>query len=326
MLKRLHGARTRRTESFKGTVARATAGVACLCVVSAAAALGALPSSGAVASEAGASPSPGTVRVFPSVPVQGDTLIVLVSVPTGTAVVVITFDGGAVAAYPIPGGEFRALIGTDPEVPAGPHAIDAVVREAGGAVRRLTQTVRLAPGRFRVLQLTLPPTTSGLVTPQNLAIESRVLVPVLNRHTPTALWEGTFAVPSGGRINSPYAYGEQGVYNGLREWWHGGVDFAAPEGAPVSAANAGVVVLARSLPLGGNTIVIDHGQGVLSEYLHLSAFAVGEGARVQRGVLIGRVGATGFAPGLGLHWGLYVNGVPVNPLFWTVSRPELTAP
>ena len=188
----------------------------------------------------------------------------------------------------------------------------------------MTQTVHLAAGRFGVRHLTLAPTTFGLITPQNLAIESRALVPVLNRRTSTAWWDGAFAVPSDGPIDSPY--GEQGVYNGHREWWHMGVDFAALEGAPVSAANAGVVALARSLPLGGNTIVIDHGQGVLSEYLHLSAFEVREGARVERGTVIGRIGATGLVTGASVHWGLYVNGLPVNPLFWTVSRAGLTAP
>ena len=107
-------------------------------------------------------------------------------------------------------------------------------------------------------------------------------------------------------------------------WWHQGVDFAAPEGSPVIAANAGIVALAQGLPLGGNTVVIDHGQGVLTEYLHLSTMVVHPGERVDRGGLIARIGATGLVTGPSLHWGLYVNGKWVNPLFWTESRPDLT--
>ena len=124
-------------------------------------------------------------------------------------------------------------------------------------------------------------------------------------------------------MDSPY--GHQGVYNGHRQWWHQGVDFAASAGAPVVAANAGVVALARALPLGGNTLVIDHGHGVLTEYLHLSSFAVHAGARVERGALIGRIGATGLVTGPSLHWGLFVNGIPVNPLFWMEPHPGLTS-
>ncbi|HYM70985.1 MAG TPA: M23 family metallopeptidase [bacterium] len=302
-----------------------TRGAACLCALSAAAAIGALPSTAAPVpgSAASALQSAGTVRILPSAPVQGDTLVVLVSGSPRTGAAV-TFDGNPVATYSTPGGDLRALVGTDPDIAAGIHAVGVAIRGAGGTVRRVTQRVHLAAGRFGVRHLTLAPTTFGLITPENLAIESRTLVPVLNRRTPTAWWDGAFAVPSDGPIDSPY--GEQGVYNGHREWWHMGVDFAALEGAPITAANGGVVALARSLPLGGNTIVVDHGQGVLSEYLHLSAFVVREGARVERGTVIGRIGATGLVTGPSVHWGLYVNGLPVNPLFWTAPRAGLTAP
>jgi len=129
--------------------------------------------------------------------------------------------------------------------------------------------------------------------------------------------------PSAGPVESNY--GQQGVYNGHRQWWHQGVDFAASAGAPVVAANAGVIALAQALPLGGNTLVIDHGHGVLTEYLHLSSFAVHAGARVERGALIGRIGATGLVTGPSLHWGLIVNGIPVNPLFWMEPHPGLTS-
>jgi len=102
------------------------------------------------------------------------------------------------------------------------------------------------------------------------------------------------------------------------------MDYAASAGAPVVAANAGVVVLAQALPLGGNTVVIDHGQGVFTEYLHLSAFTVRAGARVPQGALVGRIGATGLVTGPSLHWGLFVNGTWVNPSFWMEPRLGVT--
>ena len=184
--------------------------------------------------------------------------------------------------------------------------------------------MRLGSGHFGVRRLTLPPQTIGLVTSANLTTEARALDPVLGRRTAVAWWTGPFARPSAAPIDSPY--GEQSFYNGRREWWHAGVDFDAPAGTPVTAASAGIVALARALPLGGNTVVIDHGQGVLTEYLHLSAFAVREGDRIAQGAVVGRIGATGLVTGPSLHWGLYVNGQPVNPLGWLEPRAGLTAP
>ncbi len=307
------------------TLAQTVGAIVCLCALLGAPAIGAGTSFGAPADESGAAAtSTGSlVRVFPTAPMQGDTLTVLVAAPSGSDATV-TFDGNPVATYPVQGGGRRALIGTDPDVASGAHRIGVVVHGPDGAVRRSTREVRLGATRFGVRHLSLPPSTFGLITSANLATERRALVPVLSRRTPVAWWHGTFSTPSGGPIASPY--GEQGWYNGHREWWHAGVDFAAPQGAPVVAANTGVVALARALPLGGNTVVLDHGQGVLTEYLHLSAFAVREGERVVHGAMVGRIGSTGLVTGPGLHWGLYVNGIPVNPLFWTAPQPGLTAP
>ncbi len=302
--------------------ARTVVALGCLCAALGTASLG---TAGADSTPAqgpgGAAPASGQVRLFPEAPVQGDTIVVMISTPPGVAAAA-TFDGNPIGTFQ-DGTERRALIGTDPDVAAGAHRIDLVLRGANGTVHRMTRTIRLAAAHFGVRRLVLPPSTFGLITTQNLETERRALGPVLSRRTPVAWWHGVFALPSDGPIDSPY--GEQGWYNGHREWWHMGVDFAAPAGAPVTSANAGIVALARALPLGGNTVVVDHGQGVLSEYLHLSAFAVAEGGRVDRGAILGRIGATGLVTGPGLHWGLYVNGVPVNPLYWTRARAELTA-
>ncbi len=261
------------------------------------------------------------IRLLPEAPVQGDTLTVLVSIPDRARASAL-WDRTPVPTFPV-GRVVRALVGTDPDTAAGVHTIHVAVTDEDGAAQHLSRTVRLRAARFAVRRLTLPPKTFGLITPANLAIERQVLGPVLGRRTAVAWWHGPFEAPSTGPMDSPY--GEQGLYNGHREWWHMGVDFQAPAGAPVTAANAGTIALARALPLGGNTVVIDHGQGVLTEYLHLAAFAVREGDRVERGALIGRIGATGLVTGPSLHWGLYVNGIPVNPLFWMAPRPGLTA-
>jgi murein DD-endopeptidase MepM/ murein hydrolase activator NlpD len=261
------------------------------------------------------------VTVTPEVPVQGDTLSVMVTAPRSLAIAV-SFDGTAVGAYALPSGARRALIGTDPTVATGAHRLVVAVTQRGRSTLRIPRTVRIGSGQFGVRTVTLGPKTAGLITAENAATERRILGAVLSRRTPEALWSGPFVAPSDGTMDSPY--GDQSFYNGRRAWWHQGMDYAASAGAPVVAANAGIVALAESLPLGGTTVVIDHGQGVLTEYLHLSAFAVRAGTRVNKGTLVGRIGATGLVTGPSLHWGLYVNGTWVNPSFWMEPRPGVT--
>jgi murein DD-endopeptidase MepM/ murein hydrolase activator NlpD len=108
------------------------------------------------------------------------------------------------------------------------------------------------------------------------------------------------------------------------------VDIAAPEGEVVSAANAGIVRLAEMLPLSGITVVVDHGMGILTYYMHMSAVNVVAGQRVSKGDIVGNVGMTGLATGPHLHWGVRVNGIYVDPLRWPpdveVNRGKIPGP
>ena len=88
----------------------------------------------------------------------------------------------------------------------------------------------------------------------------------------------------------------------------------------VPAANSGIVVYADDLGIYGNTVIIDHGQGISSLYAHLSSMAVSAGQQVMRGVAIGNTGATGFAGGDHLHFSVMVGGVFVNPIEWWDSH------
>src|SRR5262249_7832847 len=157
-----------------------------------------------------------------------------------------------------------------PTVGTGVHKVVVMVTQRGRAALRIPRTVRIGSGRFGIRTVTMGPKTAGLITAENAATERRILASVLGRRTPGPMRSGPVAAPSDGTMDSQY--GDQSFYNGRRAWWHQGMDYAASAGPPVMAANAGVVALAQLLPLGGNTVVVDHGQGVLTEYLHLSAF------------------------------------------------------
>lgn len=263
----------------------------------------------------------GLVTVTPAAPTQGDTIAIVLRA-VSAATVRVRFNGISLPVFREADGTWRALRGTDPDTVPGSYDIVATITPREGAAVTIRRSLQIGRTRFAERHLTLSSGTMGLITPKNLAIERDALNSVLGRRTPEALWRGPFVAPVEGPMDSPYGY--QGVYNGVREWWHQGVDFDVPAGAPVSAPNAGIVVLARALPLGGNTVVLDHGQGVLTEFLHLSAFAVHVGQRVAQGDLIARIGATGLVTGPSLHWGLYADGHWVNPLFWMSSRPGLT--
>ena len=122
-----------------------------------------------------------------------------------------------------------------------------------------------------------------------------------------------FIWPLQGRISG--RFGNQRVYNGVPKSPHSGMDIAAPNGTPVLAPAAGVVTFAApNLYLTGGTLLLDHGHGVSSNFLHLSRIDVKVGDRVQQGEVIGAVGATGRATGPHLHWGMNWFEVCVDPL------------
>ena len=133
----------------------------------------------------------------------------------------------------------------------------------------------------------------------------------LNRVTPDREWDGKFAAPAEASISD--VFGSQRIFNGVAQRPHLGLDFRVPTGTPVHAMNEGTVLLARPLYYEGNFIVIDHGQGLLTLYLHLSEFKVKEGDTVKRGQVIGLSGGTGRATGPHLHVAVRWQGTYLDP-------------
>ncbi len=126
------------------------------------------------------------------------------------------------------------------------------------------------------------------------------------------LFAAGFVRPVKGRISG--VYGSQRVLNGKPRRPHYGVDIAAPEGTAIKAASAGIVIFAHpGMFFNGKTVIINHGMGLRSTYIHMSSIAVKEGAHVAKGQVVGRVGKTGRATGPHLHWGLQLNKTPLDP-------------
>ena len=126
--------------------------------------------------------------------------------------------------------------------------------------------------------------------------------------------------PVKGRLSSPF--GLRRFFNGEERNAHSGLDFAVPAGTPVKAPADGVVTIVDDFFFNGKTVFIDHGQGFITMYCHLSAFKVQVGQTVKRGEIIANVGATGRATGPHLHWNVSLNNTRVDPaIFINAFKP-----
>jgi murein DD-endopeptidase MepM/ murein hydrolase activator NlpD len=146
---------------------------------------------------------------------------------------------------------------------------------------------------------------------QQIAEGVKIKDDYLNRVTPAREWDGKFTAPAEAAISD--VYGSQRIFNGKAQRPHYGLDFRVPTGTPVAAMNQGTVLLARFLYFEGNCVVIDHGQGLLTLYFHLSEFKVKEGDSVKRGQEIGLSGGTGRATGPHLHVAVRWQGTYLDP-------------
>jgi len=131
-------------------------------------------------------------------------------------------------------------------------------------------------------------------------------------HATPALWTEPFMRPRSSRITSTFGSGR--VFNGRLSSSHGGVDFQGQPGDPVRAANRGVVALVDNFFLAGNVVYIDHGDGIVTGYFHLTQAMVAVGDTVERGQQIGIVGATGRVTGPHLHWSARYGEHTVDPM------------
>lgn len=174
--------------------------------------------------------------------------------------------------------------------------------------------LKVLDGKFYTQYLSLPPTKNNFnMSPgEEAAVDGAKATASAER-----LWTGNFIRPSKARVSS--AFGNRRVVNGklLKDYFHSGVDFAGYQGSPVVACAPGIVVMARTgFKLHGNCIAIDHGQGIVSFYIHLKKLNVVQGQKVKAGELIGQIGQTGRANGPHLHFSIYCNKAASNPNYW----------
>lgn len=208
-------------------------------------------------------------------------------------------------------GGWRGLIGIDLETTPGAYPV-AVTMGRDGQVAA-TRSLEVAAKQFTVRRLRVagrfvdPPASAQV----RIAREAGILDSLFAASTARG-WDLPFRLPV---TQAPISnFGTRSVFNGKPRSPHGGVDFASPTGTPIEAPSAGRIVLAMPLYFTGNTVIIDHGQGIYSLFAHLSKFKVKQGAPVARGDVVGLVGATGRVTGPHLHWTVRLHGARVDPL------------
>jgi len=240
--------------------------------------------------------------VFPAIASQG--ALVIGKVPAGSTVLF-----GERTLRPTPYGTVVFGIGRDA---TGPLQID--VRRSDGSHE--TATISVAPRDWPIERIDgVPPDTVNPPPEIAARIESeQALVSAARvRDDDRADFAQPFIWPVQGRVSG--RFGNQRIYNGTPKPPHSGMDIAAAQGTPVLAPAAGIITFANpGLYLTGGTVLLDHGHGVSSNFLHLSRIDVKVGDRVAQGQVIGAVGATGRATGPHLHWGMNWFDVRIDPL------------
>lgn len=172
--------------------------------------------------------------------------------------------------------------------------------------------ITVKPYKFQTKKITLPK-EKVILSPQDqerAAREAELLAGLWPKNTPR-IWRGRFTRPADTAISE--VFGVKRIMNGEKTSIHQGLDFRGSTGTPVAAINSGTVVLMENLFFGGNTLVLDHGTGLYSVYMHLSKFNSSTGETVSKGQVVGLIGSTGRATGPHLHFGVKLLGVSVNP-------------
>lgn len=234
--------------------------------------------------------------------------LLLVTVQNATGPVEGTFNGKKLYFNPA-GKAFKAVVGID--LLTKPGKYDLALTSKGRTVqRRVTVGKKVYP-----IQRLMLPEDMVVLSPENEARTEReqqkmaAIWPVDSQR----IWTGNFIDPLPGKEVGT-VFGVRRIINDIPKNPHSGVDLTADEGELVHAPNDGVVVLVDDQFYSGNSVVLDHGQGIYTMFFHLSKVNVKTGQAVLKGDVIAFVGSTGRSTGAHLHWGARVQGAKVDPL------------
>ncbi|MCI0524887.1 MAG: M23 family metallopeptidase [Acidobacteria bacterium] len=210
-------------------------------------------------------------------------------------------------------GSWYGFAGVGLDAAAGRRRLTLEATTAKGARFSLTHPVRIERADYRSVTLSVPDrfTAPDAETLARVKEERALKNEVFARVTPSRLWSGNFEAPIDSVITSEF--GVRRMFNRRVRSFHQGLDLRADTGVPVEAMNNGVVIVARDMFFEGGFVVVDHGQGLLSLYMHLSEIRVNEGDSVATRQIIALSGGTGRVTAPHLHVGVRWQGIYIDP-------------
>ena len=264
-----------------------------------------------------------SVRWEPRVVRQGDVAMVFVTGLPDAKAVEGSLAGQPLTFFPY-GDGYAALAGIDLEARPGMATWRVGVMDARDQPLKASGRLQIRARKFPVQRLTLPREMVELDAPtlQRVEEESKRLRTLYATITPERHWRGRFAKPVG-VPDAGEGFGARRIINGQPRAPHAGLDYSADAGTPVVGANAGHVALVAEYFFPGRLVVLDHGLGLYTLYFHLERADVSDGDRVDRGQIIGRVGASGRATGPHLHFAAHLRQTRIDPaLLLQLRLPE----
>jgi murein DD-endopeptidase MepM/ murein hydrolase activator NlpD len=168
--------------------------------------------------------------------------------------------------------------------------------------------------KFGTLSFVLKPKKVEMLMPDTIRADWKKIEDVVTQENPEKYYQGYFIKPTSGRVSMSFGLNE--FINGAESGKHRGLDFANAAGTPIKASNSGIVRLSEHLPAHGNTVVIDHGQGIFTYYAHMKKLLVTVGTKIKKGQVVGQMGATGVATGPHLHFSVSLHNLRVDPMQW----------
>jgi murein DD-endopeptidase MepM/ murein hydrolase activator NlpD len=255
-----------------------------------------------------------TIRRQPAQLVNGAPVVIEVVPPVRlTALSAKWLEHEVLFSYDAATKAWYGIAGVSLETRPGPYTLELKGTTSHSTEITFSQEVTVRAAKYPSITVTVAKrfTEPSKEQLERIRQDKTVKQDVFQHTDPEREWSGKFKAP----VDVPVSdvFGTRRTFNGKVQSMHQGLDYAAPTGTPVSAVNSGTVLLAGPLYFEGNCVVLDHGQGLLSLYLHLSEVKVKQGERIERGQEIGLSGGTGRATGPHLHLAVRWQGVYLNP-------------
>lgn len=248
-----------------------------------------------------------SVHLNPDVAIPGDIVVLKITGNEGASVR-SPFLKNKVIFHPVDEDKLIALLPVD--INTKPQKYDILI-ERGDETR--TASLHIRSHSFKTIKLSVSEEKVTLSPEDQKRVEKEYLLQnrIWNQLT-SRMWDGKFTKPVSTEISTEF--GVRRIFNEKKNSVHRGTDFRGKKGTPVRAINSGTVVLADELFYGGNTVIVDHGMGLYSVYMHLFDFKTTKGDKVSKADIIGFIGSSGRATGPHLHLSVKLHGVSVNPL------------